>query len=152
MPRKTTKRREADLPPVIPQSFQSDHETDAGLFVARGALALSVVLFIGSLAATLTIGRGGEVLGEAAVREEVPLEDFQAHLDAIRAEYGGDVAAALEASESGAILEVETKEIYVRRVTEYRQELTTLSVPASAQEEVLQLVAEADRLLQSISQ
>ena len=45
-----------DLPPILPENLQSDRQMDLGVLVARGALALSVVLFIGSLAATLTVG------------------------------------------------------------------------------------------------
>ncbi|MDO8435627.1 MAG: hypothetical protein Q7S89_03050 [bacterium] len=156
MPRKKVATRKRvqpspDLPPIIPESLQSDRQTDVGILVARGALALSVVLFVGSLAATLTFGGGGRVLGEAAVREEIPLEDFQAHLDAIRAEYGNDFSAAQDAVQNQTTIDAETLSNLVSRLNAFRHELAKIHVPAEGQDEVFKLVSDIDSLLTALS-
>ena len=141
-----------DLPPILPENLQSDRQMDLGVLVARGALALSVVLFIGSLAATLTVGGGGQVLGETAGREEINVVDFQAHLDAIKAEYGSDFASATEAVSNKTALDDAARANYTSRLAEFRSELTALRVPEQSQEEVLRMAADIDGLLDALSQ
>lgn len=151
--KKTTKRKSSISNP-LPKELQSDRPADAGLLFAKGALGLSVILFVGSLIFALSSNSQairstqGKVLGVKQInRVEEVKKEYEARLADLRNEYGTVLASALDAISGDKQLDEQIKKNFIDQLSKFRSELSELRVPSGAQEEYLKLVTDVDKLI-----